>query len=277
MKFQRYNIHMTIYIEEFILQNVLINICLLRLVQLTLKPQGRFLYILISCIIGAIFSVVSAVFIKDQILMNTLKILCSVTMILIAFRQPIKQTIVSIILLFMYTYALGGAIVSIGNLQFTEIGIISFSKVNLYYICLGIIILSYVFEMIARNITLRIKSNRFIYEITLKHNNKKLTINAYLDTGNLLNLDGKPIIVVDVDIYLKLMNMTLIDFYLKKSIVIPTGTIAGNDNIKIFTIDEVFLKMDKKTITLRDQYIAINTTNNFKNTNYKALLSPMLI
>ena len=269
---------MDIYIEEFLIQNVIINFCLLRLVYLTLKPKTRFVNLMLSSIVGGSFSVISAICLTDKLSMNILKLLCSIFMILIAFRQSKKQFIYSYILLFLYTYALGGAMTSLGSHhQYTSFGVITYSEINMYLVCLGIIAITYIFELIVKTIKFRFKSNTFIYQITLKHNNRKLSINAYMDTGNLLNLEGKPIIIVDLDIYLKLTNTNMIDFYLNKTNNITAGTVTGNNNLKIFTIDEITINLGKQTIVHKNQLIAVNTTSNFKNTNYQALLSPMIL
>jgi len=273
-----YNEGMTIYIEIFLLQNIIINFCLLRLVYITLKSKTSFFRLILGTILGALFSVISAMFLTNQTIMNILKFVCALLMLLIAFKQSKKQFIISIILLFLYTYALGGAMTAISSQQhYTTFGVITYSKINLNIVCLGIIILTYIFELVAKNMKLRFKSNSFIYKATLKYKDKSLSINAYMDTGNLLNIDGNPVIIVDLEVYLTLTNTTIIDFYLRKNPEITTSTITGHNNLKLFIIDELQIKTDKKFITINNQYIAVNTCANFKDTNYQALLSPMIL
>lgn len=268
---------MTIYIENFLIQNIIINFCLLRLVMLTLKPQYTNLRLIISSIVGASFSVLSAVVLTNNTIINILKILCSLSMLKIAFKQTSKETCISLILLFSFTYAFGGAIMSISSSTYTtNFGIITSSNFNLEAICLIIIVLTFILEKITNNLKNRLKTNNYIYQITLQQNNNRLSINAFLDTGNLLNLDGKPVLILDIDSYLKLTKTTLLDFYLKPNKTIQTHTVAGSENMKLFTIDCVKIKTKNKTVTIKNQLIAVNTHANFK-TNYKALLSPLML
>ena len=269
---------MTIYIEYFLIQNLIINFCLIRLVYLTTKCETSFFRLILSSIVGAGFSVISAIFINNLLIMNLLKILCAFMIVIIAFNQSKKYFIINFILLFMYTYAVSGLINSISSHQiFTSLGIISYTNLNLNNICIFAVLISYIYEWIARCIKLRTKTNSYIYKTTLRHKDKQISINAYLDTGNLLNLDGRPIIIVDLDIYLKLTNTPLITYLATNTTKLTTNTITGTSNLKIFSIDEISIIVNKKTIKLTNQLIAVNNTNKFKNTNYQALLSPMVI
>lgn len=269
---------MTIYIEYFLFQNIIINFCLLRLVYITAKCKTTFFRLLISTLIGSLFSIISAIFINNHIIMNLLKLFCAIIMLITAFNQTKKYLLINLILLFLYTYAMGGFITMLSSRQiYTSFGIVTYIKINPNIISLIVIIVSYIFEWIARTIKMRAKTNSYIYEITLCHKGRKLSLNAYLDTGNLLNFEGKPVVILDLDAYLKLSNTTLVDYYLIETPKISTNTINGSNQLKIFSIDEIIIKTHKKTIKLSNQLIAINNTNKFKNTNYQALLSPMLI
>ena len=102
-------------------------------------------------------------------------------------------------------------------------------------------------------------------------------MNAYLDTGNFLNHNGQPVLILDLDAYLKLTKINIISFYTTKTEEIKTGTVNGHNNLKIFRIDKMEIKNGKSKTELKNQIIAINTTNCFKNTNYQALLSPLFL
>lgn len=268
---------MTIYIEYFLLQNIIINFCLLRLVKITLKPNSSFFKLFLSSLLGAGFSIICAIFITNNTAMNILKICCGLTMILIAFKQSKKGIISSFILLLIYTYAFGGIITSLSSTTYsTSFGVVASIKINLWAICAILIIATYIIEILANHLKIKTQSSNYIYELTLKQNNKTITINAYLDTGNLLNHNGKPVIIIDLSTYLKLTNSNLINFYLSNTETIQTGTVTGSNNLKLFTIEKAIIKHNKKKIELTEQYVAVNSTVHFKNTNYQALISPFL-
>lgn len=268
---------MTIYIETFLLQNILINLCLLKLVHTTTKYQTTFFKLLTASIVGSSFSVISAIFITNNHTLNLFKLICAIIMIKTGFKITKKQFFISFILLFTYTYAFGGAIISLSSSSYlTNFGVVISSKFNLTIICLSIIVLTYIIDMIAKHQKFRSKTNNYIFKTELELNNNKIQINAYLDSGNLLQFNEKPVIVLDINAYLKLTKSNLINFYLNKHQTISTNTVTGSQNLNLFKIDKITIYAKTK-LELTDQYIAINTNNSFKNTNYQALLSPLML
>lgn len=272
-----YNSFMDIYIEDFLIQNIIINFCLLKLVCLTIKPNTTFFKQLSSSIIGAGFSVIIAMFLSNNLIINLLKFTCANLMILIAFKQTKKQYIYSLILLFIYTFALGGIITSLSSsVYYTKFGAVMTSKFSLELICALIIVVSYIFELVAKHIKFKINSSSLIYSITLFKDKNSIKVNAYMDTGNFLNYNGKPVLILNLDSYLKLSKTNIIDFCLSKTETLKTSTVTGSNNLKLFTIDKIKIKNGKNLIELKNQLVAINS-NCFKNTNYQALLSPLFL
>ena len=273
-----YNFFMTIYIEIFLLQNILINFCLIKLIQTTTKNKTNFYKMLLSSVFGAVFSVFSISFLNNNLILNLIKLTTAIIMILLAFKQTKKQFIYNTILLFLYTYAFGGFITNINTQTYhTSFGIVTTSKYSLELICILILISSYIFDLVLKHIKLKISTNNLIYAITLTQGSKTLKVNAYLDTGNFLNHHGQPVLILDLDSYLKLTNKNLIDFYTSRMETIKTGTVNGNNSLKIFNVDKIEIFNKKTKIQLENQFVAINTTNCFKNTNYQALLSPLFL
>ena len=269
---------MEIYIEIFILQNILINYCLLKLIHLTTKSKTTFFKILTASIIGTIPSIIVILFLNNLIILNLTKLLSATTMLVVAFKQTKKQFAFNIILLFLYTYTFGGLITTLSSSTYqTSFGMVMTSTFNLELICLIFIIFTYIFELVVKHLRLKIKTNNLIYNVTLTLNNNKLKINAYLDTGNFINHNGKPVLILDLKSYLKLTNTNILNFLTSKSEVIKTGTVTGNNCLKIFQIDQIEFKLNKKIIKFNKPYVAINTSNCFKNTNYQALLSPLFL
>ncbi len=277
-KIKLYNALMTIYIESFIIQNALINISLLRLISISLKPRGNLIRLIISASIGAIFSVMASIYLNNVVILNLIKLICAISMLLIAFRQNFKQFTLSMLLLLVFTYTFGGLIMNLGNIEATtNYGVVMSSKISLEMICAIIIISSFVYEALIKHLKFKIKTNNLIYKATLHLGNKHIKLNAYLDTGNFLNLDGKPILIVDIDTYCKLTNKSLIDFYLDTSPSISTSTVTGTQNLKLLQIERLELKHNKEIKIYNNQYLAINSSKIFKNTNYQALLTPLFL
>jgi len=268
---------MTVYIEEFIIENILINLCLLRLITLTTKHHTTTLKLILSSFVGALFSVLVGITIHNILIVNILKVLCATTMLIIAYKQTFKQFFFNFILLYIFTYSFGGAIISLSYRQTSIAGFTISNHLTLMYITLILIVFTYIFELVLKNIKNRIKTNNYIYEIMLQTNKNKISLNAYMDSGNLLNFNGNPVIVIDLNYALKLLKISLADFLIMKTSNLNCGTVNGSGNLKIIQIQNVQIKKDNKLINLSNQYIGVNLSSNFKNTTYKALISPLYI
>lgn len=269
---------MTVYIESFLIQNLIIDFCLLRLVEITTKSKTTFFRLLLSSLVGASFSVISAIFLKDMFIMNIIKFICAFIMLVCAFKTTWKGYIFNFILLFIYTYAYGGAIMSLSSSTYlTNFGVIMSSKIDLGLITFIIIILTYIFQLVSNHVKNKINLSKLIYTITLHSNKHKIKINAFLDTGNRLTYLGQPVIILDLNSYLALTKQNVVEFYLSKTYEISLGTVAGNNNMKIIKIDSIEINLGKKKKILTNQFVAVNTLNSFKGTNYDALLAPNLI
>lgn len=269
---------MTIYIEYFLIQNILINFSLLKLIYLTTKSKTSFFKLLLSSIVGSVFSIVAIYVLTNNLIINSIKFIAAILMLLLAFKQTKKQFATNLILLFLFTYALGGFATSLSSATYyTSFGIVTTSKISIEFICFIFIIFTYILEILLKHIKLKIQTNNLIYSTTLTQGNKTLKINSYLDTGNFLNHNGQPVLILDINSYLKLTNLNLISFYTSKAQTIQTSTVSGNNSLKVFKIDKVEIEINNKTISLNNQLVAINTTNCFKNQNYQALISPLFL
>lgn len=268
---------MTIYIESFLIQNTLINLCLLKLINTTTKTSTTFFKLLFASIVGATSSIVVIFFFNNTLIVNALKLFTAILMITLAFKQGKKQFLTNLILLFLFTYCFGGLITNFSTQTYqTSFGIITTSKINLEFICISIFVLTYIFELVLKHIKTNLKINKLIYTTTLTLGNNTIKINSYLDTGNMLNIAGSPVLILNLDDFLKLSNMNIINFHLSKTQEISTSTVNGNKKLKVFNVDKIELSNGKHSSCFINTPVAISHTN-FQNTNYQALISPLFL
>ena len=263
---------MTIYIESFLIQNALINFCLLRLIYLTTKPKTKNLKLFFASVLGAVLSAIAVIF-NGSTVGIMFKILTPVAMLAIAFRQRKKQYIFNFALFYLFGFAFAGMLAVVGN----KIDNLNSNFSSFEALTIVAIIFSYIFEFVVAKIKYKIKTNNLIYPITLSLNKRKIKINAFLDTGNLLSYNSRPVVVVDLKSYLELTKTDLINFYLEKGEQISLNTVAGSNSVKIFKLDEMAVEINGKIKTFKNQYIAVNTLNIFKSSNYQALINPEMI
>jgi len=159
----------------------------------------------------------------------------------------------------------------------TSFGIITTSKFNLNLITIFTIIITYIYELVVKNLSYKIKTNNYIFSIKLFQGKNSISINAFLDTGNLLTYSNKPVVILDLKTYLKLTKTNLIEFFLNSKESTNLKTVSGENNLKIFKIDKMEIKEKRKQIIHENLFVAVNTTSAFKETNYKALLSPLFM
>lgn len=270
---------MEIYIEDFILQNSLINLCLLRLTQLTTKNQTSFFKLLLASIVGTGFSVLCAGFALNAIMINILKIVCAFVMLKICFKISFKQTIGNILLMFAYTLALCGLVINLcGGNNLNTGGIVFANNIHLWRVLVVCLMGSYLLSFVARQIKLKLNLSNLIYPIILKNAGKTISIYAFLDTGNILNYNGQPILVLDLESYLKLTNQSYINYLLKQKSnqKLNLQTVTGNNNVQIFNIDEMQIKINHKIKVINFATVAV-VNQKFSSGNYHALLSPAFL
>lgn len=269
-----------IYIESFIIQNLLINFCLLRLVQLTIKPKTNFLKMFFASLIYTITSTILIAFNLNAIVQNILKIICLFACLVVAFKQSAKQHFFSFALINIYNFSFIGATMLLSQkFNFLNFGLMGRSNISLETFTIFAIVLTYLFENVVNKIKFKIKNGNLVYPITLHFKQNKITINAFLDSGNLLCYNHQPVVVVDLESYLKLTNQDIVNFYLTKQLTenIKLSTVAGNNSLKIVEIDKIEIKLNNKIKVIDSKYIAINNLGGFKNSNYQALITPQMI
>ncbi len=267
---------MEIYIEDFLIQNTIINLCLLRLVQITTKTKSNTFKLMLASVVGAAFSSIAASALTNSIAINLLKLVCAIFMIKICFKGCFKQFITHFALLFAYTFALCGAVILVcQNAKFVHFGIAT-NNINLWFVMLGCLVFSYLFEFVAKHIKLKMQLNNLVYEVKLTNKNNSLKINAYLDTGNMLNIEGKPVLILDLTSYLTLTKQTYLDYVLKppNTADLQLQTVAGSASLKLDVLDNVEIYINGQKKIFKNQIVAINNVDKFSSTNYQALLSP---
>lgn len=258
---------MTIYIESFLIQNFFVNFCLLRLVELTTKQKTSLIKMVFAAIFGAILSAVAVA--SSDIVSNILRVICPVA-ILMCFKAKFRQHIYNFVLFFMFEFAMLGGFMALKN-------ILKLNNLNIEIFTISTIVLTYLFEFVVKKIKFKIKTNNLIYKITLCNNKNEIKINAFLDTGNLLQYNCQPVVVVDLDSFLKLTKTDLVSFYLTAGESINLSSVAGSNQLKIFKIDKIKVDINYTQKIFENQYIAVNTIGSFKNTNYQALISAQFV
>lgn len=255
---------MQIYIEYFLIDNIIINLIVLYLVGFTLRVKlNKFLVLFVS-LLGAIFSVVYGRLNLINVFDFIYKILIGVVMILCLKKfKSCKQFLIFYILFVTYTFVSGGfcyAILSLFNINTNSSNILIYDfkiPISLFILCVFVYLL-----LLVKLITFLVKRNsidQFYYDIVLKVNGKSYLLKGYLDTGNKMfdtNIQ-KGVNILSLGVFCKIfknfpMQKILLNSVTKNDLLnahyITCNTVNSKEKMLIFEIDEIEIKNKKNTI-----------------------------
>lgn len=294
----------TIYIDIVLLENLLMNYIILYATSIIAKSKVKILRIFISSLIGAIYAIL--IYITNiPILSNLwLKILLSITMVVISFNtKDIKTLLKQILLFYLTSFVFGG--VSLSLIHFINPkNILSFKDINveentLKIIILGGIIGFFIVTIAFKMVKTKISKKDMFCNIKIRLNNKEIETIAMIDTGNLLKepITDIPVIVVEHTLLYDCMPKEILNNlekilcgnlddipenirneYISKLKVIPYASL-GKQNGMLIGIKPEFVKIkkDEEEIVKNKVIIGIYNKSLTKRGEYRALLGIDLV
>ena len=222
---------MTIYIDIIIVENLIMNYIILYATGLISKSKKSYIRMFLASLIGAIYATLEYV-LKVNIYSNIiLKTILSIIIVYVAFYpQDVKKMCKQLLLFYVTTFTFGGiATYLIYVLKPQNIIIKNGMYVGTYVLkvifigaIVGTIILVTAFKMAKNKLT----KKDMICKVKIKLNGKEETVEAMVDTGNMLKepITGTPVVVVE---------RTSLYELLPKEILNNTESILGGDFEKI--------------------------------------------
>ena len=222
---------MTIYIDIIIVENLIMNYIILYATGLISKSPKSYLRMFLASLIGAVYATLEYI-LKVNIYSNIiLKTILSIIIVYIAFNpQDVKKMCKQLVLFYVTTFTFGGiATYLIYVLKPQNIIIKNGMYVGTYVLkvifvgaIIGTIILAIAFKMAKNKLT----KKDMICKVKIKLNGKEETVEAMVDTGNMLKepITGTPVVVVE---------RTSLYELLPKEILNNTESILGGDFEKI--------------------------------------------
>ena len=226
---------MIVYLDLVFLINFIMDFYILSGVKFLLRLDTKLYRIILGAFIGSL-TIIILFFDISSLFLNLIKILFSLLMILVSFGK--YKLINRLFYLYVVSIILGGSIYLINDTLGYDIDCFIFIN-NGYSINLIILIIIsplILFFYIKEFYKLKKKLNT-IYNVKIKLKNKEISIEGFLDTGNML-IDPyfhRPII---------LLNKNLINLKYKKIIYVPYESL-NNDGIIKCIIPEYILINDK--------------------------------
>lgn len=195
---------MTIYIDVVLLENLIMNFIILLATGLILKEKIKKTRLLLSSLLGAIYSVVSYMSILEIYSSMILKIILSIVIIYIAFNpQTMKKMWKDLLIFYLTSFVFGGA-------AFALIYIVKPQEIlmknglflgtyPLKTIILGAIIAFIVIMTAFTVVKSKITKKDMFCQVSILLNGKNIETIAMIDTGNLLKepITNTPVMVVE--------------------------------------------------------------------------------
>lgn len=209
---------MTIYLDVILLENLCMNYIILFATGLVNKVKIKQWKILVSSLIGGLYSILSFAPILEIYSNILFKVLLSVVMIYIAFApKNLKMLLKQLILFYLVSFAFGGcAFALLYFIRPQDIlmrnGLLTGTypiKIALLGGIVGFVIVNIAFKMVKGKIS---KKDMFC-DIEIFWKDESAKVKTMIDTGNLLKdpLSGMPVIVVEKDSLQKLIPNDIIE------------------------------------------------------------------
>ena len=265
---------MVVYIEYVLLDNFIIDFIILYCVGNVLKLQKNYLRIILASLVGVAFAFTMPYIVLYNIVLFIIKLLMGVIIIFICYKfNNVKSFFLAYTLFIFLTFLLGG--ICYGLQSFVQTPIVTGNSItynNSFPISL-VVLSVFVFFILFKNLYNSIKLKQKIAIIDIFFQNKKLTINALIDSGNqLLDTQTKlPISFLDRQDFIKTFGQ--INF--KEDLTYENllcKTISGSKLLDTILVDKLIIN---KKITFLNARIALYDFD--KKNNYKAIISNNLI
>lgn len=217
---------MTLYIDQFVLINLLLNYIILHITKSIIKSQKSSLRLFSSAVFGAVFSVL---FFLPQLYFlnsNIFKIFISAVMVIIAYGAgSIKRFLKNFAVFFLVSFLIGGCGFALFESGLYETAYVLILSTGLSYIILSTTVS--VFEKY-------FKIDRLTHTLTIKLFENEITTECFYDTGNNLKdpITNLPVIIVSYEILKEILPEKL-----------ASELINQQDIFKIYSTNNTDLKL----------------------------------
>lgn len=291
---------MTIYLDVVLIENLCMNYIILFATGYLLKIKMKHVRLIVSAILGGIYSILAYMEILEIYSNIILKIILSIIMVYIAYKgQNIKQLTKQLIFFYLTSFVFGGcAFALLYFVKPQEILMRNGVLVGTYPLKIAILggIVGFVIVTGAFHFVKTKLSKKDIYcEISIYFNEKKATTKAMLDTGNMLKdpITGMPVIIVQKEILKDILPNIILDNltkivggdvpreiyndenlqYITRFRLIPFSSIGKENGMLLgFKANKVEIKLEEGKREIENVIIGIYENNLSKKSDYFALI-----
>lgn len=263
---------MTVYLDIFIIENLIVNFFLLSITAKTIRIETKYKYIFGGACIGCLYGILMFYPAFKFVSILPVKLFAAVIMTIVVFRKKdILFILKSSTIFILYSMLLAGLCI------FIEINNNSFNLnrsfiINFTYkrLLLALMIIYMIIERIVIYVKDRKKIYKLVYAIEIFLNGSQKTITAFLDTGNELRepVTNLPVIIIEKE---QISNFYISD---DRKLYIPYKVVNGcNGKLEGFKPDLVKVHISEDEVKTKEAIIALCDNRLSKVGDYNALLS----
>lgn len=226
-----------VYVDLVLLLNFFYDFLLLLTTSVILKRNAKIFRVILGAFIGGL-SIIVLFFKFDFIQIFLIKIYLSIIMCLITFDYKDFKYLMNNILTFYFASILLGGFLYLLTIE---------TNIKTIFLFILSPIILYIYVRQAKNLKNQIKN---YYKVDLYLNNQIIALTGYLDTGNNLSYNGKPVILINRKIktnkkkvlvpYISLGTASILECISAKVYVYDLGefeVLIGYSNINISGVD----------------------------------------
>lgn len=262
---------MELYIEYVIIDNLCIDYFLLKLLGVSFKEKFSKWAYACSLTVGVLGAVALPFLWGFRVLSFFYKVmLCLLMVLLIKKPRTFKMYCKYVFVFVGYTFLLGGTIVAVLNalqIEYTISGVMCYSLELPMGVLLGVLVLALLLiKKIVLSIASGLKNGKFFVDIVIRDGGNEVGARGYLDSGNLVEVDGNLVSIISLDTFLKLhkeiglarMLYGKIDSEKLRSIkYIKIGGVASGQEYLSFVVDNLAIGDSE----YKDQRVAVAYKN----------------
>lgn len=290
---------MTVYLDIVLLENLCMNYIILLATGYLMKVKMKQLRLAASSLLGGIYAVIAYLEILPIYSSLGMKIILSILMIYLAFcPKGIKLLGKQLVIFYLTSFVFGGcAFALLYFIRPQDILMRNGVYVGTYPIKIALLggIVGFIITYIAFKIVkTKLRKKDILYSIEITLQEKKLSIKAMLDTGNLLKdpISGMPVIVVEKEQLYSLLPIQLLNHIEEwiggdetflsqmeeKELVtrfrmIPFSSVGKQNGLMLgFKADQVVIEKEEGTQIRNDVIIGIFNQTLSRDMRYSALI-----
>ena len=290
---------MTVYLDVVLLENLCMNYIILFATGYLMKIKMKQLRLAASSLLGGIYAVIAYLEILPIYSSLGMKMILSILMVYIAFQpKSIKLLGKQLVIFYLTSFVFGGcAFALLYFIKPQNILMRNGVYVGTYPIKIALLggIVGFIITYIAFKIVkTRLHKKDILYNIEITLQEKKLSIKAMLDTGNLLKdpISGMPVIVVEKEQLYSLLPTRLLEHIeewiggeeeflnqieekelITRFRMIPFSSVGKQNGLMLgFKADQVVIEKEEGTQIGKDVIIGIFNQNLSKDKRYSALI-----